>query len=285
MSFISMNGTLRSNRRPGTRETKTIHIPKVFFLKHARRPSIGNIKKQRNESYRPTDRPVDCDHPTAKLQLCALSIEWDGERSVRRPIEGVGGCVFVPGSLGGGRRPPVELDAAVRTGAGRQQWRQELRVLRLAGAVGPTARTPPHQVVGVSTAQRGHLGRLHGQHGRLLARFVAAAQVQLLLERVQLPHEVEVGRNVGLAVAHHVERVVQTQVHLVHEVCDGDGNWAGDASKAVDQHALLAVASLVCGQKKNISLIIPIQLLLKHSKLTTWVFLYLLRMGNWQNNQ
>jgi hypothetical protein len=134
----------------------------------------------------------------------------------------VGGWLRVQGSLGGGR-PPVELDAAVRTGAGRQQRRQELRVLRLASAVGTTARTPPHQVVGVSAAQGGHLWRLHGQHGCLLAG-LARAKVQLLLERVQLPHEVEVGRNVGLAVAHHVERVVQTQVHLVHEVCDGDGN-------------------------------------------------------------
>lgn len=73
-------------------------------------------------------------------------------------------------------------------------------------------------------------------------------QPELLLEVVQLLHEVEVGCDVRLALADQVEGVVQVQAALVHEVGDCDGHGTRDAGEAVHQDALLAGTGLVCNQ-------------------------------------
>lgn len=64
-------------------------------------------------------------------------------------------------------------------------------------------------------------------------------QPEVALERVQLPHEVEVGRDVRLARADQLEGVAQAQPVPLHEVGQGDGHGAGHARHAVDQHAAL----------------------------------------------
>lgn len=111
------------------------------------------------------------------------------------------------------RAPAVELDARV----GRHALRRRAPA---AGLGAPGAR--------LTRAQRlQHLT----QTGAVLV------QTQVPLERVQLPHEVEVGRDVCLARAHQLEGVAQTQAVALHEVGERDGDTARHARHAVHQHA------------------------------------------------
>jgi len=90
-------------------------------------------------------------------------------------------------SSAGAGRPPVELDAAVRTLDGRRKRAQEVRRRRAR------------------------------QVGRLLFGLRPGIQ-QLLLERMQLLHEVEVRVDVRLALQHHVVCLVQCQLPVGHQV-------------------------------------------------------------------
>lgn len=71
-------------------------------------------------------------------------------------------------------------------------------------------------------------------------------QAQIPLEGVQLPHEVEVGRDVGLAAAHELEGVAQTQPVPLHEVRERHGDGARHARHAVHQHAAARRHGLLC---------------------------------------
>lgn len=70
-------------------------------------------------------------------------------------------------------------------------------------------------------------------------------QVELLLEVLQLAHEVEVGRDVGLLDADVLVGFLEVELLLVHEVGDGDGDGARDSREAVDQHAHARLPRLV----------------------------------------
>ncbi len=59
----------------------------------------------------------------------------------------------------------------------------------------------------------------------------------LALKLEQLAEEGEVGRDVALAAADEVERVVEAQVELEHEVGEREGDRPGDPRQAVDEHA------------------------------------------------
>lgn len=76
-------------------------------------------------------------------------------------------------------------------------------------------------------------------------------RLQLPLKVVQLLHEVEVGRDVGLARPHQVEGVVQAERHLVHEVGDGDGDRPTHTGEAVDQDALLVGSGFICNRRQS----------------------------------
>lgn len=116
------------------------------------------------------------------------------------------------------RRPPVELDAAVRALDGRGQRTQ------------------------VAGSGRRGVGQLLGLHPGVL---------QLLLERVQLLHEMEVGIDVGLALQHHVVRLVQRQLPVRHQVRQHHGHRARYAGQAVHQDAFLLRPTFVCNNEKS----------------------------------
>lgn len=62
-------------------------------------------------------------------------------------------------------------------------------------------------------------------------------EAEVALEGVQLAHEVEVGRDVGLAAADELEGVAQAQPVALHEVRQRHRNAARHACDAVHQHA------------------------------------------------
>lgn len=71
-------------------------------------------------------------------------------------------------------------------------------------------------------------------------------QAEVAFERVQLAHEVEVGRDVRLAAAHQLEGVPQAQPVSLHEVRQGHRHRAGHARHAVHQHTAARRHSLLC---------------------------------------
>lgn len=72
-----------------------------------------------------------------------------------------------------------------------------------------------------------------------------AAEAQGSFKVQQLPHEVEVGGNVGFLHLHDVVGVVHGQVELLHQVSHGDGDRAADAGQAVHQHTAALVTSFI----------------------------------------
>lgn len=62
----------------------------------------------------------------------------------------------------------------------------------------------------------------------------AVVKSQVPLEAVQLPHEVEVGRDVGLPGADQLEGVAEAEPVALHQVCQRHGHGAGHARHAVD---------------------------------------------------
>ncbi|MPC36379.1 hypothetical protein E2C01_029835 [Portunus trituberculatus] len=122
---------------------------------------------------------------------------WLG-RADSQPGEAAGGR---GGSGGQSSGKPIKLDAGVRGGAG--------------------------------GGEEVHVAAATGVHTLTLVR----RQVELLLEVLELAHEVEVGRDVGLLDAHVLVGFLEVELLLVHEVGDGDGDGAGDAGQAVHQHA------------------------------------------------
>lgn len=72
-----------------------------------------------------------------------------------------------------------------------------------------------------------------------------AVEAQRPLKVQQLPHEVEVGRDVGLLALDEVVGVVEGQVELLHQVGHGDRHRAADASQAVHQDATLFGTSFI----------------------------------------
>ena len=77
----------------------------------------------------------------------------------------------------------------------------------------------------------------------------AAGAGQTLTERRfevhQLAHEVEVGGDVRLAAAQELVGVVEGQGQLGHQVGDRDGDRSTDAGQAVDEDAVLSIATFV----------------------------------------
>lgn len=72
---------------------------------------------------------------------------------------------------------------------------------------------------------------------------------KLLLKVFQLTHEVEVGRDVGLAFLDKVVRVVEREAELLHEVCHSYSHRAAHTSQTVDKDTRLGTASFVCRQE------------------------------------
>lgn len=87
--------------------------------------------------------------------------------------------------------------------------------------------------------------------GRITTLALVGRQVELLLEVLQLTHEVEVRRDVGFLDAHVLVGVLEGELLLVHEVGHGDGDGAGDASQAVYQDTDTVLTRLVCKDKKK----------------------------------
>lgn len=116
--------------------------------------------------------------------------------------------------------PPVELDTAVRTLHGSGQ-RAQVAGRRRAGRVGRLFRL-----------------RSGVQH--------------LFFERVQLLHEMEVGIDVGLALQHHVVRLVQRQLPVGHQVRQHHGHRTRYARQTVYQDAFFLRSTVVCEQREII---------------------------------
>ena len=136
-----------------------------------------------------------------KVSHCLQTRErrgWWLGRADSQPGEAAGGR---GGSGGQSSGKPIKLDAGVWGGAG---GGKEVQVAAATGV-----------------------------HTLTLVR----RQVELLLEVLELAHEVEVGRDVGLLDAHVVVGLLEVELLLVHEVGDGDGDGTGDAGQAVHQHA------------------------------------------------
>lgn len=74
------------------------------------------------------------------------------------------------------------------------------------------------------------IGR-RGEEELVVGRAVVAGAVepQCPLEVQELPHEVEVGRDVGLLALDEIVGVVERQVELLHQVRHRDGDRATDA--------------------------------------------------------
>jgi len=111
-------------------------------------------------------------------------------------------------------RPPVEFDAAIGTLNGRRQRAQ---------------------VAGRRRACR---------VGRLLLGLRPGIK-QLLLERVQLLHKVEVWVDVRLALQHHIVRLVERQLPVSHQVRQHHRYRARYARQTVHQDAFLLRPTLI----------------------------------------
>lgn len=120
------------------------------------------------------------------------------------------------------RGPPIELDSAVRALDGRGQRAQ---------------------VAGGGRGRR--VGQLFG---------LRPGVQQLFLERVQLLHEMEVRVDVGLALQHHVVRLVKRQLPMGHQIGQHHGHRARYAGQTVHQDAFFLCSALVC--KNDIRLLL-----------------------------
>lgn len=130
------------------------------------------------------------------------------------------------------RCPTIELDAAIRTLDCRRQR------TKVAGR---------------------RRGSRVGQRRRLLLLLVLVVQLmlmlgfrwrpsvqQLLLERVQLLHKMEVWIDVGLALHHHGVRIVQRQLLVGHQVRQHHGHRTRYACQTVYQNAFLLFPTFIC---------------------------------------
>lgn len=108
----------------------------------------------------------------------------------------------------------------------------------------PAAAAPAHKR---AVAGRLLTSRVHGRCGADLTQTGAVlVQAQVALERVQLAHEVEVGRDVRLAAAHQLEGVAQAEAVALHEVGQRHRDGARHARHAVHQHAAARRHRLLC---------------------------------------
>lgn len=103
------------------------------------------------------------------------------------------------------------------------------------------------------------VGGVRGQRGS----GGAALALERLLQLVQLPHEVEVGRDDGPRGLHQLVGLAHGHVSVAHEVRDGNGGAARDAGLAVHQHARARRPSAFCRQtnKQPSALVSNIQII------------------------
>ncbi len=87
--------------------------------------------------------------------------------------------------------------------------------------------------------------------GELAGAALRTGRVELALKVEQLAHEVEIGRDVGLAPAHEVVGVVERHGQLVHQVGHRDRHRTRDAGQTVHQHALLTIARRLCRREQK----------------------------------
>ncbi len=72
------------------------------------------------------------------------------------------------------------------------------------------------------------------------------AFVDLLLERQQLPHEVEVGSDDGATRLDELVSVEHGECRVLHDIGDGDGGGARHAGLTVHQHLPSAIPNSFC---------------------------------------
>ena len=151
-----------------------------------------------------------------------------------------------PGPVSFGRRargPSVELDP----GIGAQAQIQGAQEARRRGDLGRT-RARATRSAGPDAALFRRIRRLTATRR---AGVTLSMRRQFTLEAQQLLHEVEVRRYIGLATADQIERVVQVEAALVHQVGHGYRDRARYAGQTVHQHTFVRAARLLCKRAKN----------------------------------
>lgn len=207
-------------------------------------------------------------HLRFRALLRHIADGWQKEASSR------GGRVSFGRAIGG-RRPSIELDArvgwhtnaATATAAAAAQLAATHRSRRHHHALAFHLETGARVLARSAAVRRvvnGHVGRGAAAVGRAIAaaarcvagdgregRTIGIGLEQLQLERMQLLHKVEVGRDVRFAMAHQREGVVEAECSGVHQVGKSDGDRSRDAGQTVDEHGAALGARFLCKYKPN----------------------------------
>lgn len=182
------------------------------------------------------------------------------------------------------RRPPIEFDARIgrhtdsatattatqlaadRAGCHRHALALHLEAgARVFAGSATNVRSVVQHLVGMGLGVRSAAAvrrrsvagaaRVAGGDGRQW-RAIRVGLKELQFERVELLHEVEVGRDVRFAVAHQREGVVQAERSGVHQVGESDGHRARNAGQTVDEDGTVFGARFLCGRTNRKSWLI-----------------------------